>query len=349
MNNKSLELANLIDGFRLSCQTEGKSPKTIDWYICFLNKFGQFLEQNQMLSYVGEIDKTHIRAFIRYLQTNARIPRGDTLLSPATVQGYVRTLKAFFSWLEREGYIASNPMGKIPIPKAPTKIISTFTTDQIAKLAAVCQSTSGNGYRNLSILLLMLDSGIRVSEVASINVGDVNIAEGCIKITGAKGGKERFVPIGNLVQKSLWKYINYFRPQSLTPQVTKLFLNEKQLPLTKNGIQQMFRRSGKRAGLSDVRVSPHTCRHTFAKNYLLNGGDVFSLQRILGHSSLASVRLYLNLFATDIKRQHQRFSPVDNFAAAPEMSPIIRYPGKPHKEKRGLLDKSVFPYCKEPF
>ena len=129
MNNKSLELANLIDGFRLSCQTEGKSPKTIDWYICFLKKFGQFLEQNQMPRYVGEIDKTHIRAFIRYLQAEARIPRNGAPLSAATVQGYVRTLKAFFSWLEREGYIITNPMAKIPIPKAPTKVIDTFSAN----------------------------------------------------------------------------------------------------------------------------------------------------------------------------------------------------------------------------
>jgi integrase/recombinase XerD len=100
----------------------------------------------------------------------------------------------------------------------------------------------------------------------------------------------------------------------LTSKVTRLFLSDSGTPLTKNGIQQMVRRYGRRASISGTRCSPHTFRHTFSKNYLLNGGDIFSLQKILGHSSLASVRLYLNLFACDIKRQHQRFSPVDNLA-----------------------------------
>jgi site-specific recombinase XerD len=324
MNNNSLDLANLIEGFRLSCQTEGKSLKTIDWYICFLNKFGQFLKQNQMPNHVEEIDKTHIRAFIRYLQAEARIPRNGAPLSAATVQGYVRTLKAFFSWLEREGYIITNHMTKIPVPKAPTKVIDTFSAEQIGRLAELCQRSNGDGYRNLSIIMLMLDSGIRVSEMTGITLGDVHLEEGSIKISAGKGAKERIVPIGSLVQRSLWKYINHYRPQPLTQAVTRLFLNPKGLPLTRNGVQQMLRRCGRRAGITGVRCSPHTLRHTFAKNYLLNGGDIFSLQKILGHSSLSSVRLYLNLFAADIKKQHQRFSPVDNLAGDRRIYPLIK-------------------------
>jgi integrase/recombinase XerD len=178
------------------------------------------------------------------------------------------------------------------------------------------------------MLLLMLDSGIRVSEAVNIDLGHINLAEGYIKISGAKGGKERIVPIGSLVQRTLWKYMNNSRCQPLTEKVTRLFLSQKGLPLTRNGIQQMVRRCGSRAGLTGVRCSPHTFRHTFAKNYLLNGGDIFSLQKILGHSSLASVRLYVNLFAGDIKRQHQRFSPVDTFAANSTTSPVLRLAAK---------------------
>lgn len=132
------------------------------------------------------------------------------------------------------------------------------------------------------------------------------------------------VPIGSIVQKSLWKYMDHYRPQPLTQNVTRLFLSDDGLPLTKSGIQQMLRRYGRRAGITGVRCSPHTFRHTFAKNYILNGGNIFSLQKILGHSSLASVRSYLNLFASDIKRQHQRFSPVDNLAEIRSIYPFIR-------------------------
>ena len=101
MNNE-LDLNNLIEGFKLSCQTENKSPKTIEWYTCFLQRFLQFLQQNIHPTRVNEIDKNHIRAFILYLQGEARTPRSEKLLSPATVQGYVRTLKSFFAWTMRE-------------------------------------------------------------------------------------------------------------------------------------------------------------------------------------------------------------------------------------------------------
>ena len=132
------------------------------------------------------------------------------------------------------------------------------------------------------------------------------------------------MPIGSLVQKMLWKYLHCYRPRPLTDKVTRLFLSDSGLSLTKSGIQQMLRRLGKQASIRGVRCSPHTFRHTFAKNYLLNGGDIFSLQKILGHSSLASVRVYLNLFATDIKILHRRFSPVDNLAATRELHPLLR-------------------------
>lgn len=121
------------------------------------------------------------------------------------------------------------------------------------------------------------------------------------------------------MQKMLWKYINHYRPKPVTDRINSLFLSENGIPLLKNGIQQMLRRCGRQAGISGMRCSPHVFRHTFAKNYLLNGGDIFSLQKILGHSSLASVRNYLNLFSIDIKRQHQRFSPVDNMAENRDM------------------------------
>ena len=141
------------------------------------------------------------------------------------------------------------------------------------------------------------------------------------------------VPVGSLNQKTLWKYINQYRPQPLTTKVTGLFLNNNGLPLRKNGVQQMLRRSGRRAGISGVRCSPHTLRHTFARSYLLNGGDIFSLQKILGHSSLASVRIYLNLFTTDIKKQHQRFSPVDNLASTSGIYQLIRHFGPSKSQK----------------
>ena len=324
MTSSSMELGSLIQGFKFTCQTEGKSPKTIEWYFDFLNRFHRFLERSDMPTNICEIDKNHIREFIRYLQTEARTPRKLTPLSGATVQGYVRSLKALFSWAAREGYIESNPMATIPVPKAATKVMSTFTNRHIADLTKECHTSNGTGYRNLTILLLLLDSGLRVSELVNIDLSDLNLNEGYVKIRQGKGNRERLVPVGSLVQKTLWKYVNHCRPQPLTHKISKLFLSDNGLPLTRSGIQQMLRRMGNRAGITGVRCSPHTLRHTFAKHYLLNGGDIFTLQKILGHSSLASVRIYLDLFAADVKKQHQRFSPVDNMAESRQIYSPVR-------------------------
>jgi len=155
MNSVS-DLQDLVKGFALSCQTEGKSPKTIEWYTCFLERFRHFLQLNSHPSRVSEIDKDHIRSFILYLQQQAKTPHTGKPLSNSTIQGYVRILKVFFSWLSREEYIKSNPMTRIPVPRAPIKIINTFSHEHINKLATLCHTSNGSGYRNLSIIFTIL-------------------------------------------------------------------------------------------------------------------------------------------------------------------------------------------------
>lgn len=324
MKTSVLELGNMIQGFKLSCQTEGLSPKTTEWYTSFLQRFLRFLEQSGLPTLLDLIEKTHIRRFILYLQQEARTPHANKPLSGATVQGYVRALKAFFAWAEREEYIPTNLMAKIPIPKAEAKVITIFSEAQIQSLFTLCLSSNDNSVRNTLILLLLFDCGLRVSELTGIELDDINLEEGIIKIRKAKGSKERYVPVGNVAQRFLWKYINTSRPKPIAPHITSLLLNDKGLPLTRNGVQQILRRYSKKAGITGARCSPHTCRHTFARNYLMNGGDIFSLQKILGHSSLASVRIYLNLFAADIKKQHRQFSPVDNMVENPALYPLLR-------------------------
>ena len=328
METSDLALEYLIQGFQLSCQAEGKSPRTVEWYTAFLLRFLKFLQSNSLPTILGYIDKGHIREFIRYLQTEARTPRKGTSLSEHTVQGYVRTLKSFFSWVVKEGYLESNIMVGIPVPKAPNKIMNSFSEEQIASLVAACQRENGIGYRNVVMLMLMLDTGIRVSELIAIELDDIDPSEGFVRVRSGKGNRERLVPIGSVVLKLLWKYLNQSRQQPISENISKVFLSFDGLPLSRSGVQQMLRRCGKRAGISGVRCSPHTLRHSFAKNYLLNSGDTFSLQKILGHSSLASVRTYLNLFGVDLKKQHQRFSPVDNMADTKRLYPLLRVSAK---------------------
>lgn len=188
--------------------------------------------------------------------------------------------------------------------------MKTLSDDQVQRLLAVIDTRRMNGFRDLCILLLLLDTGIRLSELVNLQLPNVELERGEIKVRG-KGDKERIVPIGANVQKALWKYARRFRPQPAHSNVKNLFLSARGYGLSGSRVYHMIRGYGDKAALQGVRCSPHTFRHTFAKNFLLNGGDLFTLQKILGHSSLDVVRLYVNLATEDVKIQHRKYSPVD--------------------------------------
>jgi integrase/recombinase XerD len=160
-------------------------------------------------------------------------------------------------------------------------------------------------------VLIFLDTGIRVSELADLTLENVNLDHMQLKVYG-KGSKERTVPIGVRVQRAIWKYLQQYRPDPASPRFTTLFLTKDGKPVTKGRIETQIKRYEERAGITGVRCSPHTFRHTFATSYLRNGGNVFSLQRILGHSSLETTMVYINLAQTDVQDAHRRYSPADN-------------------------------------
>jgi len=289
-----VEIETLIEGFRLYNSCKGLSPKTITWYDAFLRHFADFLHHHHHPTEISQLGINHLRAWLHHGQE-----RG---LSPFTVQGQARTLKVFFRFAQEESYLNVNIASRLKVPRAPRKIIPTFSEEQLRRLLATARST-----RDKAILGLFIDTGIRVTELACLRIHDVNLDRGRIKVNG-KGAKERYVFCGNKCRRLLWRYINTERPDVASDRV---FINSHGEPLKARGILEMMRRCGKRAGITGVRCSPHTLRHTFAKRFLLNGGDVFTLQQILGHSSLEMVRRYLALCSQEVGRLYRPHSPLD--------------------------------------
>jgi site-specific recombinase XerD len=173
--------------------------------------------------------------------------------------------------------------------------------------------TTPEGYRDHTIILTLLDTAMRVSELCHLKPDDVWLEDGILKVMG-KGNKERLIPIGKHVQRLLWRYINRYRPEPAGPNCNFLFLTRQGTPLTKDRVEKIITYYGKKAGISGVRCSPHTFRHTAAIKFLRNGGDVFSLQKMLGHASLDMTRRYCELANIDVKRAHTTASPVDNLS-----------------------------------
>jgi len=314
---RTAKLSELITGYKLSAKSEGKSHNTIAIVEDSVRYFEEFLTNCNLSTNVSAIGIDELRRFILYLQERPRFaqhrftqPQGGHL-SGHTINGYMRALQAFWAWLEREDFIEENPFTRLKIPKAPRRVIPTFTEAQLRQLFGVINTTSPVGYRDYTIILTLVDTGIRCSELTNLRLSDVNLESRLLKVWG-KGSKERLVPIGAKVQKALWKYITCYRPQPATPRYDHVFLTRDGRPLTKDRLEAIIERYGKRAGIVGVRVSPHTFRHTMAVTFLRNGGDVFSLQRIFGHSQLEVLKGYVNLAQADISRVHERNSPADN-------------------------------------
>jgi len=311
------QLCDLLEGYRLSSRSEGKSPKTISIVEASVRYLDEFLAGHNLSRDVADIGVEELRRFVVYLRQCPRFahhrftPPQDGHLSGHTINGYMRALQSFWAWLKREDLIDCNPFERLKIPRAPKKVIPIFTEEHLRQLLSAIDITSPTGYRDYTMIIILLDTGIRCSELTGLRLADVNLESRLLKVWG-KGSKERVVPIGARVQKALWKYLIRYRPEPATPRYDRVFLTRDGYPITKDRLEAIIERYGKKAGITGVRVSPHTFRHTMAVTFLRNGGDVFSLQRILGHSQLEVLRGYVNLAQSDISRVHQKNSPVDN-------------------------------------
>jgi len=195
------------------------------------------------------------------------------------------------------------------LPKVPQMLVEPLTDEEIATvLSAVDRSTSA-GARGYTVLVLLLNTGLRASELAGLRFEDLQLDQGYLRVRG-KGNKERIVPLGNNAKKELLHHIYRIRPETERRPEEAVFLSSAGQPLTTNALKLFFSRLRGRTGIRKLHA--HTCRHTFAVKYLINGGDIISLQWILGHSDLSTVRIYLNLTQAQVAAQHSRYSPMDN-------------------------------------
>jgi len=282
-------------------KAEGKSPATIRWYSEMIRSFVSFLLAVDREPILGEFTLENARDFI--------INEQERQVSPYTVQARARALKGFNSWLFGEGYQVKNVLALLKIPKAPIKLIEPLTTEEIDLLLSVQNPLTAIGSRNLAILITLLGTGIRESELSNLRDDDSHIEEGYIKVMG-KGSKERVIPLGAVVQKILWRYIFHFRPEPESEMDNYLFLTMDGKKLRSNAIKLLLSRWGKRAEVP--RLHAHLCRHTFATNFLIhNCGDVFRLQQILGHTTLEMVKRYVHYASIESMIQGQVSSPLD--------------------------------------
>jgi len=307
-----MEFKKALEGLLLSKGANGTSPHTIKVYQYGLNKFIKFLGSSN----IEDIKKQDIERFFLFL-------RQESNLSEASLINVWRGIRVLFIWAEKE-IGCSRPDIDMPYPKAPNKQVIPFTNDEVKRLLSACSTTSQcitsnrasfrmkrpSAERDKAIILSLLDTGMRVSELARIKIEDLNLESGEIRIfpfcSGLKS-KERSVYIGKLSKSTLWHYLS----KKNFDLKDNVFQTHTSKEMNRTSIRQLLVSIGKRAEVANV--YPHRFRHTFAIQYLRNGGDIFTLQRILGYSSLEMVKGYLAIAKADCETAHRKASPVDNW------------------------------------
>lgn len=290
---------------QLSWRTIKNRKFTIDQLLWFLDSKGY--------DHCGLLE---LKQYFSYLSTGHEEPNGrwgnahlTKRVRPRTVQTYYITLRTFFRYLEAEGVIEASPVESIKLPVCRPDQVQPFSQDQVnAFLQASRRSTHPR--RDEAIVLFLLDTGVRASELCALKMSDLDMEGHRCRVLG-KGNKHRSVYFGRATAKVLWQYLRE-EPRS---EDSWVFMSDRgtkaREALTRYGLLQLVHRLGKKAGIQSARCSPHTFRHTFAVEFLRAGGNVFTLKELLGHTSLTIVNKYVALAQADIENQHRQFSPAD--------------------------------------
>lgn len=301
-SNGVLDFDTAMELFINEQKIRHKAVRTIEWHRENLHTLRVFLERQGFKSIPSQITSKMLKEnYILYMLETLK-------LSPVTVNGRIRSCKALFEFLFTEGYLTYNPAKQLSLLKTRQRVIETFSREQLRSLLSIPDKNTFTGFRDYVIMLLLLETGIRISELVGLRLQDIRWADSSILVLG-KGNKERLVPFQRRMKALLKKYLSV---RGDIEGEDHLFVSIDNIPLSTRNIQERIQYYGKAANIQGVRVSPHTFRHTFAKMYIKNGGDAFSLQAILGHTTLDMVRHYVNLFSSDVQEQHRKFSPVEH-------------------------------------
>ena len=317
-----MKLSTALDGFILYAKASGKSPNTIELYRIYLTRMIEHLGDPEMAS----VSTDDIVRFYAYMQTDykpRRVSQRDDPLSKSTVNKIWVAIRSFYNW--------ASP--KFKIPRADTEIsmvedpqeeIVPFSEEEIKRLISASQRTWCKGsnhqcehyqrrptrIRDYAIILFLLDTGVRAEELCRLYVSEVNLSTGDVKIRKFGSGRKtsgRTVYVETKTRQALWDYLN----SRNAAHDERVFLTKENKSMDRNSLRCLLEDLGRKAGT--VTANPHRFRHTFAIQYLRNGGDIFTLQRLLGHTSLKMVKRYLAIADVDSAKAHKRASPVENW------------------------------------
>jgi integrase/recombinase XerC len=272
-------MENYTDNFIAYLRAErGASLHTLKAYHNDLKEFFLFIDKD-----IRKIDNLDIRSFLASLHHKK--------LQKSTIARKLATIRSFFKFLHREGFVNKNPAKLVSSPKVPKTLPRFLTVDEIFSIMEKPQGDNFRPARDKAILELLYSSGLRVAELTTLDIGDIDKKEALVRVKG-KGKKERIVPIGSKAMEAIQNYL----PEriSLKKRSSALFLNNRGGRLTQRSVRRILLQYSRMVNLKGD-LSPHMLRHTFATHLLLGGADLRTIQELLGHSSLSTTQKYTHL------------------------------------------------------
>ncbi|MBF7017062.1 site-specific tyrosine recombinase XerD [Staphylococcus durrellii] len=290
IKNEYLKFIQLEKG--LSSNTIGAYRRDLDKYVTYLN--------DNKIAHIDFVDRQTIQQCLGYLH--------DQGASAKSLARFISTVRSFHQFALREKYAAKDPTVLIETPKYERRLPDVLEVDEIIALLETPDINKNNGYRDRTMLELLYATGMRVTELIQLEVENVNLIMGFVRVFG-KGNKERIVPLGDTVIDFLTKYIETVRPQLLKKTTTDaLFLNLHGKPLSRQGIWKMIKQASIKANINKT-LTPHTLRHSFATHLLENGADLRAVQEMLGHSDISTTQLYTHVSKSQIRKMYNAFHP----------------------------------------
>lgn len=319
-----------------------QSINTVKSYSQDLDQFFDFLSEKACGKQLedltpADLKPEHIRRFAVHL--------GRQAYKGSTISRKLSAVRSFCRFLTRRGVVGENPAKGVSARKAHAYLPKVLSQEDIARIISVIDTATPLGMRDRAIIELLYGSGLRVSELASLNVGDIDYSLGFVQVTG-KGGKERFVPLGSIALDALGRYLDEGRPvleqkhpkqsQELSLMRQPLFLNRLGKRLSDRSIRRILYKYILLAGIDPKGLSPHTLRHSFATHLLSGGADLRSVQEMLGHSSIKTTQIYTHVMPERLRQVYKSAHP----RARGNQAKAQRVAGETPSERGGKHDGS---------
>lgn len=287
-----------VEGFLVDRRAKNLSPYTVKFYRVELSLFLSYCE-GQVITTVAHLTPDVLRRYLLYLEDTGRNAGGVN-------SGY-RALRAFLLWLEDELDLEGwrNPIHKVKPPKVPDEPIEPVELSTVQKLIDACKGSTFTAVRDRALFYFLLDTGARAAELCALNLADVDQVNGAVLIRQGKGRKPRNVRLGQKARRAFRQYARILAGSN-----PAAWLTDEGERLTYWGLNQVIKRRASLAGVGKPGL--HDFRRAFAINFLRNGGDIYSLQELMGHADLQVLRRYLKQTDQDLQAAHAKASPVDN-------------------------------------